>query len=67
MIPVESETEPEPETGDLSVFDRMTAAGISADRIEHHLDAGRVTVDGVVATDPQHPAPPPARIVIAGS
>lgn len=58
--------EPTPDS-DVRVFDRMIAAGICADRIEYHLGAGRITVDGVVVTDPYQPAPPPARVVIAGS
>jgi hypothetical protein len=49
----------------LTVWDRLTAAGLSPERIEAHLTAGHVRVDGEVATDPHRPAPPPARVVLA--
>ena len=52
--------EPAPPT----VRDRLTAAGLSAERIEQHMTAGRVRVDGELVTDPHQPASPPARIVI---
>jgi hypothetical protein len=48
----------------LTAHDRLAAAGISAERIETHLNAGRVRVDGKVVTDPRHPAPPPMRVVL---
>ena len=35
------------------------------ERIEMHVNAGRVRVDGEAVTDPHHPAPPPARVVLA--
>ena len=44
--------------------ERLTAAGLSDERIEQHMTAGRVHVDGEVVTDPYRPASPPARIVI---
>jgi hypothetical protein len=47
-----------------TVWSRMLAAGISPPRIERHLAAGRVIVDGVRVTDPDTPAAPPARIVL---
>lgn len=47
-----------------TVFDRMHSAGLSQQRIEQHLTAGRVRVDGELCTDPYRPAPP-ARIVLA--
>ena len=55
-------TEPVP-----TVLDRLTAAGIAADRAHAHLAAGIVRVDGLVADGPDHPAPPPARVVIDGA
>ena len=47
-----------------TVFDRLLAAGLSQERIEQHLTAGRVRVDGELVTDPDRPAPPPARVVL---
>ena len=47
-----------------TVRDRLTAAGLSDERIEQHMTAGRVRVDGELVTDPYQPASPPARIVI---
>ena len=47
-----------------TVRDRLTAAGLSDSRIEEHMTAGRVRVDGELVTDPDRPASPPARIVI---
>ena len=49
-----------------TVLDRLFAAGLSEERIGQHLTAGRVQVDGEQVIDPQQPAPPPARVVIAG-
>jgi hypothetical protein len=51
----------------LTVLDRVTAAGISAERAHAHLAAGLVRVDGQVADGPDHPAPPPSRVVIDGA
>ena len=53
-----------PAGGVPTVAQRMEAAGIAAERVREHLAAGRVRVDGVTVTDPDTPAPPPARIVI---
>jgi hypothetical protein len=47
-----------------TVFDRLVAAGLSQERIEQHLTAGRVRVDGELVTDPDRLAPPPARLVL---
>jgi hypothetical protein len=47
-----------------TVFDRLLAAGLSQERIEWHLGAGRVELDGEVVTDPYRLAAPPARLVI---
>jgi hypothetical protein len=47
-----------------TVFDRLLAAGLSQERIEWHLGAGRVELDGEVVTDPYRPAAPPSRLVI---
>jgi hypothetical protein len=48
-----------------SVRDRLTAAGLSDERIEQHRAAGRVRVDGEPVDDLDQPAPLPARIVLA--
>jgi hypothetical protein len=45
------------------VGDRLTAAGISAERIEQHMTAGRVRVDGEPVTDLDPPAPSGTRVV----
>lgn len=50
-----------------TVLDRMTRAGISQDSIEAHLKAGTIRLGGEPVVDLASPAPPPARIVIAGS
>jgi hypothetical protein len=50
----------------VHALDRLVAAGLSQERIEQHLSAGSVQVDGEPATDPHQPAPPPARIIITG-
>jgi hypothetical protein len=47
-----------------TVFDRLLAAGLSIERIEWHLGAGRVELDGEIVTDPYRPAPKPARLII---
>ena len=47
-----------------TVFDRLTAAGLSQERIEQHLAAGRVRLDGELCTDPDRLALPPARVVL---
>jgi len=52
---------------DPSVLDRLTAAGLSVERAHAHLAAGLVRVDGQVAGGPDHPAPPPSRVVIDGA
>jgi hypothetical protein len=48
-------------------MDRLTAAGLADDRARAHLAAGLVRVDGEVADGPDHPAPPPSRVVIDGA
>ena len=57
-------TDDQPEPGDVRVFDRLFASGLSIERIEEHLAGGRVRVDGELVTDPYRPAPPPARVVL---
>jgi hypothetical protein len=54
----------QPGPGDVHVFDRLLAAGLTLERIEEHLAAGRVRVDGELVTDPYGAAPPPARVVL---
>jgi hypothetical protein len=65
-VPVHDDnvTDEQPGSGDLRVFDRLLAAGLTLERIEEHLAAGRVRVDGELVTDPDRPAPPPARVVL---
>ena len=46
----EDVTDEEPEPGDVRVFDRLRAAGLSVGRIEAHLAAGRVHVDDQVSS-----------------
>jgi hypothetical protein len=48
------------------VLARLLAAGIAEDRARAQLAEGVVLVDGEPVTDPDQPAAPPARIVIAG-
>jgi hypothetical protein len=55
-------TDEQPE--DPRVFDRMLAAGLSIERIEQHLAAGRVRLDGELVTDPYTPAPSGTLIVL---
>lgn len=50
-----------------SVRDRLERAGLSADRVDAHMRAGRIAVDGVPVEDLDAPAPPPARVTILGS
>jgi hypothetical protein len=52
--------EPAPTT----VRDRLTAAGLSDERIEQHMTGGRVRVDGELVTDLDAPAPAGTRVVI---
>jgi hypothetical protein len=56
-------TDDDPTTS-ATVRDRLTAAGLSDERIEQHLAAGRVRVDGELVTDPEVAAPAGTRIVI---
>lgn len=50
-----------------TVLDRLTTAGLSDERARAHLAAGLVRVDGRVAEGPEHPAPPPLRVVVDGA
>jgi hypothetical protein len=43
----------------------MPAAGLSIERIEQHLAAGRVRLDGERVTDPYTPAPAGTHIALA--
>lgn len=54
------EAGPQPAT----VFDRLTRAGLSTQRIEWWLAQGGVRLDGEAVTDPAAPADPPARLVL---
>jgi hypothetical protein len=55
-----TDDEPVPTT----VRDRLTAAGLSESRIEQHMSAGRVRVDGEHVSDLATPAPIGTRVVI---
>jgi hypothetical protein len=48
----------------LTVRDRLTAAGLSDERIEQHMTAGRVGVDGELVSDLDMPAPAGTRVVV---
>ena len=48
----------------LTVRDRLTAAGLSDERIAQHMAAGRVRVDGELVTDLDAPAPVGTRAVV---
>ena len=47
-----------------TVRDRLTAAGLSDERIADHMSAGRVRVDGELVTDLDTPAPAGTRVVV---
>jgi hypothetical protein len=47
-----------------TVRDRLTAAGLSAERIEQHMTAGRVRVDGELVTDLDTPAAVGTTVVV---
>ena len=47
-----------------TVGGRLTAAGLSDERIEEHMTAGRVRIDGELVTDLDTPAPGGTRVVI---
>lgn len=49
---------------DPCVFDRLLAAGLSLKRVEEHLTAGRVQLDGELVTDPYTPAPTGTRVTL---
>ncbi len=55
-----TDDEPAPAT----VRDRLTAAGLSDARIEQHMTAGRLRVDGELVTGLDAPAPAGTRVVI---
>ena len=55
-----TDDEPPPTT----VRDRLTAAGLSGERTEQHMTAGRVRVDGELVTDLDTPAPADTRVVV---
>jgi hypothetical protein len=55
-----TDAEPTPTT----VRDRLTAAGLSESRIEQHMTAERVRVDGELVTDLDAAAPAGTRVVI---
>ena len=57
-------TDVEPTTP--TVRDRLTAAGLSDERIQEHMTAGRVRVDGELVTDLDAPAPAGTRVVVWG-
>jgi hypothetical protein len=55
-----TDSEPAP----LTVRGRLTAAGLSVERITEHMSAGRVRVDGELVTDLDAPAPAGTRVLI---
>jgi len=55
-----TDAEPAPTT----VRNRLTAAGLSAERIEEHMTAGRVRIDGELVTDLDARAPAGTRVMI---
>jgi hypothetical protein len=57
-----TDDEPTPTT----VRDRLTTAGPSTERIEQHMTAGRVRVEGELVTDLDAPAPAGTRVVVWG-
>ena len=57
-----TDDEPTPTT----VRDRLTAPALSAERIEQHMTAGRVRVDGELVTDLDAPASAGTRVVVWG-
>lgn len=54
----------EPAQTTLTVRDRLAAAGLSDERIDEHMTAGRVRVDGELVTDLDTPAAAGTRVVI---
>ena len=48
-----------------TVRDRLTAAGLSESRIQEHMTAGRVRVDGELLDDLDQVTPMPARILLS--
>ena len=48
-----------------TVRDRLTAAGLSESRIQEHMTAGRVRVDGELLDDLDQIVPMPARILLS--
>jgi hypothetical protein len=46
------------------VRDRLSTGGLSDERIEQHMSAGRVRVDGELVSDVDTPAPAGTRVVI---
>jgi 16S rRNA U516 pseudouridylate synthase RsuA-like enzyme len=57
-------TDDQAEPDVVTVVNRMTAAGLSQEEIERFLTAGHVRVNGELVTDPDHPAPKPASVVL---
>jgi hypothetical protein len=47
-----------------TVLDRMITAGMSREKCLAFLEASAVVVDGERMSDPDRPAPPPARITV---
>ncbi len=47
-----------------TVRDRLTAAGLSDERIEQHMTAGRVRIDGELVANLDAPAAAGSRVVI---
>jgi hypothetical protein len=60
VVPDEASTDAAPPT----VLDRMIAAGMSREKCLAFLEVSAVVVDGERVSDPDRPAPPPARITV---
>jgi hypothetical protein len=52
------------ESAPTTVRDRLNAAGLSGERIEQHMTAGRLRVDGELVADLDAPAAAGTRVVI---
>jgi hypothetical protein len=50
--------------GEMTVLDRFLAAGISREKFDSHLAAGRIAVAGQRISDPATPAPAPISVQI---
>jgi hypothetical protein len=54
-------------TDQPTIRQRCLNAGLSPERIEHHLAEGRLCIDGETVTDLEQPTEPGSRITLWGS